>query len=76
MLRPVAVGRMNYLFFGSDKGGETAAALYSVIASAKRHGLDPWKYLRFLFTRLPAMTVSGLHDILPDRWKKTQTGNS
>lgn len=76
MLRPVAVGRKNYLFFGSDKGGETAAALYSVIASAKRHGLDPWKYLRDLFTRLPAMTVSGLRAILPDRWKATKDGKS
>jgi hypothetical protein len=69
MLRPVAVGRKNYLFFGSDKGGETAAVLYGVIASAKRHGLDPWRYLRDLFTRLPAMTVSGLRELLPDRRK-------
>ena len=40
-LRPVAVGRKNYLFFGSDQGGRTAAVIYSVISSAKRHGLDP-----------------------------------
>ena len=67
-LRPVAVGRKNYLFFGSDAGGHTAAALYSVIASAKRHGLDPWRYLRDVFDRLPSMTVSQLHELLPDRW--------
>jgi transposase len=73
MLRPVAVGRKNYLFFGSDKGGATAAILYGAIASAKRHGLDPWRYLRDLFTRLPAMTVSGLRQLLPDRWKTAQT---
>jgi hypothetical protein len=68
-LRPVAVGRKNYLFFGSDRGGETAATLYSVIASAKRHGLDPWKYIRDLFARLPRMNVSALPELLPDRWK-------
>ena len=71
-LRPVAVGRKNYLFFGGDRGGETAAVLYGVIASARRHGLDPWKYLRDLFARLPAMTVSGLPELLPDRWKVAQ----
>ena len=68
-LRPVAVGRKNYLFFGSDNGGHTAAALYSVIASSKRHGLDPWRYLRDVFDRLPSMTVSQLHELLPDRWR-------
>ena len=67
-LRPVAVGRKNYLFFGSDNGGRTAATLYSVIASAKRHGLDPWRYLRDVFTRLPSITVSQLPELLPDQW--------
>lgn len=57
-LRPVAVRRKNYLFFGSDAGGRTTAILYSVISSAKRHGLDPWRYLRDVFARLPDMTVS------------------
>jgi transposase len=68
-LRPVAVGRKNYLFFGSDAGGRTAAAMYTVIASAKRHGLDVWKYLRDVFSRLPDMTVSQVHELLPDKWK-------
>lgn len=68
-LRPIAVGRKNYLFFGSDAGGCTAAALYSVIASAKRHGLDPWRYLRDVFTRIPDMTLSQIPELLPDRWQ-------
>ena len=62
------MGRKNYLFFGSDQGGHTAATLYSVIASAKRHRLDPWRYLRDLFTRLPRITVAKLAELLPDRW--------
>jgi len=68
-LRPVAVGRKNYLFFGSDNGGRTAAIMYSVISSAKRHGLDPWRYLRDVFSRLPDMTVSQLPELLPDKWR-------
>ena len=75
-LRPVAVGRKNYLFFGSDRGGETAAVLYSIISSAKRHGLDPWRYCCDLFTRLPTMTVSGLPELLPDHWKAAQARNA
>lgn len=75
-LRPVAVGRKNYLFFGSDRGGETAATLYSIIGSAKRHGLDPWKYLRDLFTRLPRMNVSALPELLPNRWKTAQVAST
>ena len=68
-LRPVAVGRKNYLFFGSDNGGRTAAVMYSVISSAKRHGIDPWRYLRDVFSRLPDMTVSQLPELLPDCWQ-------
>ena len=66
-LRPVAVGRKNSLFFGSDQGGHTAVTLYSVVASPRRHLLDPWRYLRDLFTRLPRITVSHLPELLPDR---------
>lgn len=68
-LRPVAVGRKNYLFFGSNAGGQTAAAMYSVIASAKRHGLNVWRYMRDVFSRLPDMTVSQLPELFPDKWK-------
>jgi len=68
-MRPVALGRKNYLFFGSDKGGETAARLYSLIESAKRHGLNPFDYLRDVFDRMPAMKESDVDGLLPDRWK-------
>ena len=71
-LRPVAVGRKNYLFFGSERGGHTAATLYSTLTSAKRHGVKPWEYMRDLFRRLPTMIVSELSTLLPDRWKTAQ----
>ena len=68
-LRPVALGRKNWLFAGSDEGGRTGAALMSLVASCKRHGLDPFAYLRDVLTRLPATPICDLDPFLPDRWK-------
>jgi transposase len=68
-LRPVVLGRVNYMFFGSDNGGHTAAVLYSLIASAKRHGLDPFAYLRDVIGRISDHPSNKLHELLPDHWK-------
>ena len=68
-LRDQAVGRKNWLFLGSDNGGRTAAVLYSLVASAKRHHLDPQAYLTDVLHRLPAiMNPLALRALLPDRW--------
>jgi transposase len=68
-LRAQAVGRKNWMFLGSDNGGRTAAVLYSLVASAKRHHLDPQAYLTDVLRRLPAiMNALALRDLLPDRW--------
>ena len=71
-LRPVAVGRKNYLFFGSDVGGETAAVLYSLVQTCRRLGVEPWRYLRDVLGRLPGLTADQLGELLPDRWAVTQ----
>jgi transposase len=71
-LRGVAIGRKNYLFFGSDAGGKTAAILYSMVGTCKRHGLDPWAYLRDALTRLPELPAERLGELLPDEWAKVQ----
>ncbi len=68
-LRGVAVGRKNWMFFGSDNGGRTAAVLGSLIATAKRLGLDPFAYLRDVFARIAAHPNSRLEELLPDKWK-------
>jgi transposase len=74
-VRPLAVGRRNWLFVGGDGGLATAAVLLSVCASAKRHGLNAWSYLRDLFDRLPAVPAGAdLSDFLPDLWAKTHLG--
>lgn len=64
-LRAVAIGRKNWLFAGSDQGGERAAQIYSLIASAKRHGLEPFAYLRLLFQRLPGLPAERVHELTP-----------
>jgi len=67
-LRCVAVGRKNWMFAGSDRGGETAAILYSIVASAKIHHLNVWAYLRDLLARIPSHPASQIDALLPDRW--------
>ena len=52
-IRPFVVGRKNWLFAGSPKGAEASAGLYSLIETAKANGLEPYKYLRYLFEHLP-----------------------
>jgi transposase len=69
-LRPVAVGRKNWLFCGSDKGGRTAATLLSVVASCQRCAVDPFAYLRDVLGRIRTTPPDRLADLLPDRWAK------
>lgn len=64
-LRSVAIGRKNYLFAGSDSGGERAAAIYSLIGSAKLNGLDPENYLRAVLTRIADHPITRIQELLP-----------
>ena len=67
-LRCVAVGRKNWMFVGSEEGGERTAIILTVIASAHRHHLDVWAYLRDVLERL-AKGEGNLEKLLPDVWK-------
>jgi hypothetical protein len=64
-LRGVALGRKNYLFAGSDAGGERAACLYSLLGTAKLNGLDPELYLREVLNRIADHPISRIHELLP-----------
>ena len=64
-MRPIAVGRRNWTFAGSDAGGERAAAIYSLIETAKLHGLDPQAYLRHVLERIADHPVSRVAELLP-----------
>ena len=72
-IRPLAVGRRNWLHIAGDGGLPSAAVLLSIAASAKRHHVNPWRYVKHILTELPArQTGSDLADLLPDIWAKAQ----
>lgn len=69
LLKPTVLGKKNYLFFGSDSGGEMAATYYSLIQSAILHGLNTEEYLTDILTRLPAGLYSSIDELLPHNWR-------
>jgi len=66
-IRAVALGRKNYLFAGSDAGGERAAAIYSLLGTAKLNGLDPEAYLRTVLERIADHPINRVDELLPWR---------
>jgi transposase len=72
-VRGIALGRKNWLFCGSDRGGRAAAVHFSLLASCKRRGIDPWLYYRDVLTRLPALLPGASEEtllaLLPHLWK-------
>ncbi len=68
-MRPIAVGRRNWTFAGSNAGGERAAAIYGLVETAKLHGLDPEAYLRHVLERIADYPVNRIADLLP--WNTT-----
>ena len=69
-LRGVSLGRKNYLFMGSDAGGERAAAIYSLVETAKLNGLDPEAYLREVLGRIAEHPINRIDELLP--WNVAQ----
>ena len=68
-IRPIAIGRSNWLFAGSLRAGRRAAAVMSLIRSAKLNGHDPYAYLKDVLARLPTQRASQIDELLPHRWK-------
>jgi transposase len=71
-MKPVALGRKNWLFAGSDNGGKTAAVLMSLCATCKGLGLNPFAYLRDVLDRVSTHPHSRIEELLPDRWKPAE----
>jgi IS66 C-terminal element/Transposase IS66 family len=72
-IRPVALGRGNWLFAGSLRAGQRAAAVMTLVQSAKLNKLDPYVYLTNVLDRLPTQSASRLEDLLPHRWTPDPT---
>jgi transposase len=69
-IRPVAVGRKNWLFAGSERGGHAAATIYTLVESCRRVGVDPFTYFRDVLVRLCTHPASRVHELVPERWKE------
>ena len=70
-IRPIAIGRNNWLFAGSLRAGQRSAAVMSLIQSAKLNGHDPYAYLKDVLARLPTHKNSQIEELLPHRWQST-----
>ena len=66
-IRALVLGRRNYLFAGSDAGGETAARLYSLVGTCRLNGLDPHRYLHHVLERIAMHPINRLDELLPWR---------
>lgn len=71
-MRPIALGRSNWLFAGSLRAGKRAAAIMSLIQSAKLNGLEPFVYLKDVLTRLPTQPNSRIDELLPHNWQSDE----
>jgi transposase len=69
-LKRVAIGRRNWLFAANNRAGGTAARLYSLIASAERHEIDPQRYLTGVLARFPGQPPGDVGKLLPEAWKR------
>ena len=64
-LRTVAIGRKNYLHFGSDGGGDSAAVIYTLLGTARLNGINPQAYLRFVLERIADHPINRIDELLP-----------
>lgn len=71
-LRPIAIGRKNWLFVGSDNGGRALANLYTLTATCRRHGVDVYAYLKDVLVRIEQQPPGRLHELLPQNWQAAQ----
>lgn len=69
-IRPIAIGRKNYLFAGSHQAAEMTAAMYSFTATCKRNGVDEFEWLKDVFERIQSHKQKDLYQLLPNHWKQ------
>lgn len=75
-IKPMVLSRRNWLFAGSEEGGQTAATIMSIIETCKRLGINPFAYMKDVLTRFPSATTAQIDDFLPDRWLALRDASS
>ena len=68
-IRPISIGRKNYLFAGSHDAAQRAAVIYSLLATCKKHDVNPYEWLTDVLTRIPTHPAKRVHELLPHRWE-------
>ena len=71
-IRPSAIGKKNFLFIGHPEAGERSAVIYTLLGSCRRHSINPFDYLKDLFTRLPAAKITEVAQFTPAAWAKAR----
>jgi len=71
-IRPVAVGRRNYLFAGSHKGAERLAMIYSLMGTCKLNNVNPYEWLKDVLDKINSWPINRVHELLPHNWKATK----
>ena len=71
-IRPSALGKRNWLFIGHPEAGERSAVIYTLLGSCRRHGINPFDYLKDLFTRLPSAKITQIKQFTPSEWAKAK----
>lgn len=69
VIRPTAIGKKNYMFFGAEEAGQRNAIVYTLIANCRLHQVEPYEYLKDVLTRLPSATNQQLEKLTPKNWK-------
>lgn len=72
-IRPTALGKKNWMFFGSEEAGQRNAVIYTLIANCRLHGVEPYQYLKDVLTRLPSTTNQGVAELTPRRWQAARS---
>ncbi len=71
-IRPTALGKKNWLFFGSEEAGQRSAVIYTLIENCRLHGVEPYAYLKDLLQRLPHTTNQEVDQLTPLKWKQAR----
>ena len=72
-IRPIAIGRKNWLFFGSARGGEAGAVILSLVQTCRGLGINPREYLEDILRRFMSHSFQKLHELLPDQWRQNRS---